>query len=538
MILAQGLVRHVLGREWRWPEAARQQQAAAAPALAAAPAEAPPRLARLLELFWDTPAERNPFSLHSLCRAGQACGVVAGRWLGPWVMCKTLAAAAGAARRQGVDLGLTVAVLAESGGGAPLLVTSRFEPAFGAGGPPSQGQDAAAQQGQQQEREQRQRQQGTDGSAAAAAELVPVGSGMLAVEPPSLAASVSQLTGGGGGGRGLVLLVPLVLGLGKLNPRYIPQLEAVLAMPQSIGIVGGRPSSSLYFVGFQHLHQHQHAAAPAPAAAAAAPAAGAPAAVGAAPAEAAAAPLGAAPAAAPAAGPAAAGPAAVAAGGAAGREAGAGSAAATSSVIYLDPHQVQEAAACPDDWRTFWCETPRSMPLPSIDPSLALGFYCSSLGEYRDLCSRLEALERRSGGAPLVCVATQAAAARYASPHETEWEPDELSSEGEEEEEGGAGSAEEACQEEPVVLQPDVVAEAEAAVPSPPPAAARGAASAGPASPAAAAAPPAPPRSGPGSLQPAQQQQGLSPQQQQAGQQQGGAPGMSPRQMSRGWELL
>lgn len=36
--------------------------------------------------------------------------------------------------------------------------------------------------------------------------------------------------------------------------------------------------------------------------------------------------------------------------------------------------------------------------------------------EYRDLCSRLAALERASGGAPLVCVATQepaAAAGRY-----------------------------------------------------------------------------------------------------------------------------
>lgn len=37
----------------------------------------------------------------------------------------------------------------------------------------------------------------------------------------------------------------------QLNPRYIPQLQAVLTMPQSIGIVGGRPGSSLYFVGTQ-----------------------------------------------------------------------------------------------------------------------------------------------------------------------------------------------------------------------------------------------------------------------------------------------
>ncbi len=31
----------------------------------------------------------------------------------------------------------------------------------------------------------------------------------------------------------------------------MPQLQAVLRFPQSVGIVGGRPSSSLYFVGYQ-----------------------------------------------------------------------------------------------------------------------------------------------------------------------------------------------------------------------------------------------------------------------------------------------
>ena len=38
-------------------------------------------------------------------------------------------------------------------------------------------------------------------------------------------------------------------------------------------------------------------------------------------------------------------------------------------------------AACSDgDWASFRCEAPRTMPLASIDPSLALGFYCGSLG--------------------------------------------------------------------------------------------------------------------------------------------------------------
>ena len=36
-----------------------------------------------------------------------------------------------------------------------------------------------------------------------------------------------------------------------VNEKYIPQLREVLQWPQSIGIVGGRPSSSLYFIGCQ-----------------------------------------------------------------------------------------------------------------------------------------------------------------------------------------------------------------------------------------------------------------------------------------------
>lgn len=48
----------------------------------------------------------------------------------------------------------------------------------------------------------------------------------------------------------------------QVNERYISQLQEVLQWPQSIGIVGGRPSSSLYFVGYQgnqvlYLDPHQ-----------------------------------------------------------------------------------------------------------------------------------------------------------------------------------------------------------------------------------------------------------------------------------------
>ena len=36
-----------------------------------------------------------------------------------------------------------------------------------------------------------------------------------------------------------------------MNPRYVPSLVAALGLRQSVGVLGGRPGSSLYFVGAQ-----------------------------------------------------------------------------------------------------------------------------------------------------------------------------------------------------------------------------------------------------------------------------------------------
>ncbi|KAI3319963.1 hypothetical protein HD806DRAFT_255233 [Xylariaceae sp. AK1471] len=51
-----------------------------------------------------------------------------------------------------------------------------------------------------------------------------------------------------------VILVGTRLGIDKITPVYWEALVASLQMQQSIGIAGGRPSSSHYFIGIQGLH--------------------------------------------------------------------------------------------------------------------------------------------------------------------------------------------------------------------------------------------------------------------------------------------
>ncbi|MCI12465.1 cysteine protease ATG4-like [Trifolium medium] len=45
------------------------------------------------------------------------------------------------------------------------------------------------------------------------------------------------------------------------------------------------------------------------------------------------------------------------------------------------------------------------MPLDSIDPSLAIGFYCRDKDDFDDFCSRASKLAEESNGAPLFTVA-------------------------------------------------------------------------------------------------------------------------------------
>ncbi|KAG0275669.1 Cysteine protease atg4 [Linnemannia exigua] len=54
-----------------------------------------------------------------------------------------------------------------------------------------------------------------------------------------------------GGFGHLLILVTIRLGIDKLNPIYNDAIKSTFEFPQTLGIAGGRPSSSYYFVGYQ-----------------------------------------------------------------------------------------------------------------------------------------------------------------------------------------------------------------------------------------------------------------------------------------------
>ncbi|KIJ63953.1 hypothetical protein HYDPIDRAFT_112441 [Hydnomerulius pinastri MD-312] len=53
------------------------------------------------------------------------------------------------------------------------------------------------------------------------------------------------------GGRAVLVLIGIRLGIDGVNPIYYEPIKALYTFPQSVGIAGGRPSSSYYFMGSQ-----------------------------------------------------------------------------------------------------------------------------------------------------------------------------------------------------------------------------------------------------------------------------------------------
>ncbi|GMP21923.1 hypothetical protein CsSME_00000136 [Camellia sinensis var. sinensis] len=151
----------------------------------------------ILHLFGDS--EASTLSIHNLLQAGNGYDLAAGSWVGPYAMCRTWESLVRFKREESEleDQSFPMAIYVVSGdedgerGGAPIVCI----------------EDASRH--------------------------------------------CFEFSKGQANWTPILLLVPLVLGLDKINPRYIPLLSATFTFPQSLGILGGRPGASTYIVGVQ-----------------------------------------------------------------------------------------------------------------------------------------------------------------------------------------------------------------------------------------------------------------------------------------------
>eukprot|EP00250_Pteridium_aquilinum_P006376 c16316_g2_i1 orf=1045-1908(+) len=164
----------------------------------------------ILQCFGDMPS--CPYSIHNIVASGGSYGLVAGSWLGPYAMCRSLESLVCSGRERCKDgnfkfaFPMEIHVVSGDGdgerGGAPCICID------------------------------------------------------VVLEICTNWGKIS------GASCALLLLVPLVLGLNRVNPRYFPLLSETFTFPQSLGIIGGKPGASTYLVGVQgdqvfYLDPHQ-----------------------------------------------------------------------------------------------------------------------------------------------------------------------------------------------------------------------------------------------------------------------------------------
>ncbi|KAI0231315.1 Cysteine protease ATG4D [Lamellibrachia satsuma] len=192
MLLAQGLLMHFLGRDWHWYQQQKKHEVGYHP--------------QIIRFFGDQLIECCPFSIHRLVRIGLDLGKQPGEWYGPSSMAHIFRDAMEMASESNPMLGQICLYVA---------------------------QDCTVYK----------------------QDVIDLCTRMSHPSRPSSAhggsVSSDDLGGTSEHWKAVIILIPVRLGGTELNPIYIACLQCMLAYDMCLGIMGGKPKHSLYFIGSQ-----------------------------------------------------------------------------------------------------------------------------------------------------------------------------------------------------------------------------------------------------------------------------------------------
>ncbi|XP_054731230.1 cysteine protease ATG4D isoform X1 [Anastrepha obliqua] len=205
MLLAQGLICHFLGRSWRYDPETQLHST-----------YEDNMHKKIIKWFGDSSSKSSPFSIHALVSLGEEMGKRPGDWYGPASVSYLLKQALKTAAQENVDFDNIAIYVARD----CTIYMQDVEKECRIP-EPSPKKHVPWQPTRRTETPKSQKQQW----------------------------------------KSLILLIPLRLGTDKLNPVYAHCLKLLLSTEYCIGIIGGRPKHSLYFVGYQedkmiHLDPH------------------------------------------------------------------------------------------------------------------------------------------------------------------------------------------------------------------------------------------------------------------------------------------
>ncbi|WVQ93793.1 hypothetical protein IAU59_000871 [Kwoniella sp. CBS 9459] len=200
-VLANALIHLHLGRDWRLP--IDKPSLVPTNTVELADLQNYAEYVKILSWFLDDPSPLCPFSVHRMALIGKELGKEVGEWFGP----STAAGALKTLTNSFAPCNLAVATATDSIiYRSDVYVASNFTS------------------------------EGWDGRPSV---------------PKQRRSSASTTKSTTWGEKAVLVLIGIRLGLDGVNPIYYDSIKALFTFPQSVGIAGGRPSSSYYFVGSQ-----------------------------------------------------------------------------------------------------------------------------------------------------------------------------------------------------------------------------------------------------------------------------------------------